>query len=182
MTTLTAPPASSTLSAAPIETLADLMERLGGVPLNRIRFRPSPGTAVEQDVLDAEKQGAVVRTGGRRAGGENDGLQRIPPGRFPHRDSERLRPVAQSGPVTGRTRTFRLFPGLVRIPDVAFTSWDRMPDRRAPDAPMPHLAPDLAVEVLSESNTPGEMLRKRREYFTAGVRLVWLADPDPANR
>ena len=40
------------------------------------------------------------------------------------------------------------------------------------------LAPDLAVEVLSESNTPAEMARKRQEYFTAGVRLVWFVDPD----
>jgi Uma2 family endonuclease len=44
--------------------------------------------------------------------------------------------------------------------------------------PIPGLAPDLVVEVLSESNTEGEMARKRREYFTAGVRIVWLIDPE----
>ena len=38
------------------------------------------------------------------------------------------------------------------------------------------LAPDLAVEVLSESNTRDEMDRKRRECFDAGVRLVWMID------
>ena len=54
-------------------------------------------------------------------------------------------------------------------------NWDRVPNRRVPDEPIPHLAPDLAVEVLSQSNTPGEMARKRRDYFSAGVRLVWLA-------
>jgi Uma2 family endonuclease len=37
--------------------------------------------------------------------------------------------------------------------------------------------PDLTVEVLSKSNTPKEMERKRREYFDAGVRLVWIIDP-----
>ena len=37
--------------------------------------------------------------------------------------------------------------------------------------------PDLAVEVLSESNTAEEMARKLREYFAAGVRLVWMIDP-----
>ena len=47
----------------------------------------------------------------------------------------------------------RLFPGLVRIPDVAFASWDRFPDRKIPEEPIPSLAPDLVVEVLSESNT-----------------------------
>jgi Uma2 family endonuclease len=35
----------------------------------------------------------------------------------------------------------------------------------------------LAVEVLSLSNTAGEMARKRDEYFRAGVRLVWEIDP-----
>jgi Uma2 family endonuclease len=46
-----------------------------------------------------------------------------------------------------------------------------------PTEAIPGLAPNLAVEVLSESNTPGEMARKRREYFAAGVQLVWLVDP-----
>ena len=32
--------------------------------------------------------------------------------------------------------------------------------------------------MLSESNTPREMERKRREYFDAGVELVWMVDPD----
>jgi len=36
---------------------------------------------------------------------------------------------------------------------------------------------DLAVEVLSEGNTRGEMERKLRDYFNAGVRLVWYLDP-----
>jgi Uma2 family endonuclease len=72
----------------------------------------------------------------------------------------------------------RLASGLVRIPDVAFVSWDRLPGRRVPVEPIPGLAPDLVVEVLSESNTEGEMARKRREYFTAGVRIVWLIDPE----
>jgi hypothetical protein len=34
-----------------IETLADLHERLGRVPLYRIRCHPAPGTATEADVL-----------------------------------------------------------------------------------------------------------------------------------
>lgn len=71
----------------------------------------------------------------------------------------------------------RLFPGLVRIPDVAFASWSRLPGRTVPTEPIPDLVPDLAVEVLSVSNTPREMERKLGEYFAAGVCLVWLIDP-----
>jgi len=52
------------------------------------------------------------------------------------------------------------------------------PERRMPTGPIPNLALDLVVEVLSESNTPGEMQCKRREYFKAGVRLVWLINPE----
>src|SRR5439155_23923660 len=70
----------------------------------------------------------------------------------------------------------RLFPGLVRGPDVAFASWDRFPNRKVPEEPIPSLAPDLVIEVLSKSNTRPEMKRKRGEYFAAGVLLVWEVD------
>jgi Uma2 family endonuclease len=70
-----------------------------------------------------------------------------------------------------------LAPGLVRGPDVAFISWDRFPNRRLPAERVPGVAPDLAVEVLSEGNTEAEMARKLEEYFATGVRLVWYLDP-----
>ena len=34
-----------------LDTLADLLEHLGGIHPNRVRFRPSPGTATEEEVL-----------------------------------------------------------------------------------------------------------------------------------
>ena len=82
------------------------------------------------------------------------------------------------GLVSGADGMMRLFPGLVRIPDVAFVSWDRVPGGRIPADPIADFAPDLAVEVLSRWNTKAEMARKRREYFAAGVRLVWVVDPE----
>jgi Uma2 family endonuclease len=81
------------------------------------------------------------------------------------------------GLVTGADGTMELSADLVRIPDVAFTNWDRLPGRRYPAAPIPRLVPNLAVEVLSRSNTPGEMAAKRQDYFTAGVEVVWEIDP-----
>jgi len=81
------------------------------------------------------------------------------------------------GIVLGEAGTLRLAPGLVRIPDVSFISWSHFPNRELPAEPIPDLAPDLAVEVLSEGNTPQEMALKLREYFSAGVRLVWYVDP-----
>jgi Uma2 family endonuclease len=82
------------------------------------------------------------------------------------------------GMITAPDGTIRLWPGRVRIPDVAYFSWDRLPDRRIPDRPIPEIAPDIAVEILSESNTKKEMEIKRQEYFRVGARLVWEIDPE----
>jgi Uma2 family endonuclease len=37
----------------------------------------------------------------------------------------------------------------------------------------------LAVEVLSEGNTPVEIDQKLGEYFSSGTRLAWVIDPRP---
>jgi Uma2 family endonuclease len=81
------------------------------------------------------------------------------------------------GICVGADGMMRIAPGLVRIPDVSFITWDRLPRRESPREPIPDMAPDLAVEVLSEGNTKQEMVRKVREYFESGVVLVWLIDP-----
>jgi Uma2 family endonuclease len=81
------------------------------------------------------------------------------------------------GVVTTADGMIRLPQNLVRIPDVMYASWDRFPGGEVTSEPAPEIVPDLAVEVLSEGNTRGEMNRKLREYFRAGVRLVWIVDP-----
>ena len=81
------------------------------------------------------------------------------------------------GQVVGADAMMRLFPGLVRLPDAAFISWGRYPRKKRRRGEIPTVAPDLVVEVLSKGNTPKEMARKLREYFKAGVRLVWYVDP-----
>ena len=67
--------------------------------------------------------------------------------------------------------------GLVRIPDVSFIPWSRIPGEVVPDEPIPRIIPTLTVEVLSRSNTPAEIDRKIRDYFSAGVKLAWVIDP-----
>jgi Uma2 family endonuclease len=68
-------------------------------------------------------------------------------------------------------------PDTVRAADVAFISnerYDRLKSRRKfLDVP-----PELVVEVLSPDDPASELIRKLSEYFAAGVRLVWVADPD----
>lgn len=160
-------------------TLADLVHNLGDVPLERIAAQPALGAATEDDVLRSLR-------GEKRLYELVDGvLVEKPMGYYESLLAGILIRLLGAyvdehdlGIILAPDGTLRLAPGLVRIPDVSFISWTHFPGRVLPREPIPDLAPDLAVEILSESNTPGEMQRKLREYFAAGTRLVWLADPD----
>lgn len=68
--------------------------------------------------------------------------------------------------------------GNKRRPDLAFVSFARWPrGRRVPSAETWDVVPDLAVEVISPSNTAADMVVKIDEFFAAGVRLVWVVYP-----
>lgn len=68
--------------------------------------------------------------------------------------------------------------GLQRRPDVAFVSYQRWPrNRRVPGAEAWDVVPDLAVEVVSRSNSALEILAKIREYFQGGCLRIWLVYP-----
>ncbi len=159
-------------------TIADLLKRLGNIPASRVRLYPTPGTATEKDVtrvLDRENRPCELVEGTlvEKPVGYDES---VIAGLILTSLNNFVRP-RKLGIVTGPDGTIKLFAGLVRIPDVAFASWDRFPDRKRPGTPIPQLAPDLVVEVLSKSNTKLEMKRKLKEYFAAGVRLVWIVDP-----
>jgi Uma2 family endonuclease len=81
------------------------------------------------------------------------------------------------GVVLGADGAMRFMPGLVRIPDVSFISRYRLVDGELPDAPLPDLVPNLAIEVLSKGNTKKEMKRKLQDYFRCGVELAWVLQP-----
>ncbi len=170
----------SMITAAPpsdIETLDQLVERLGSVPLERIRLRPAPGTATEADLLAED-------AAGRRLCELVDGvLVEKPAGFLESRLAHILGYLIESyleqnriGIVSGADGPIRLIVGLVRMPDVAFFSRGRLPGGQIPRDAIANVIPDLAVEVISRKNTAAEMRRKVREYFEAGVRLVWLVD------
>ena len=155
-------------------TLQDLVDRLGGIPLSRILARPAPGTATLQDLIATKNCELVDGVLVEKAMGYRESL-------LAGALISLLRAFVMPrnlGLVTGEGGTVRFAPGLVRVPDVAFISWSRIPGGRVPHEPVPQIAPDLAIEVLSESNTKREMQRKRAEYFEAGVDVVWEVDPD----
>ena len=168
----------ATIAPPEIKTLADLRQRLGRIPLDRIWFHPAPGTATEKDVIEAEQRenrlcelvdGTLVE----KAVGFEEARLAIELAYLIkcYLDENDL------GICVGADGMMRIASGLVRIPDLSFVTWDRLPGRESPQEPIPDLAPNLAVEVLSEGNTKAEMARKVREYFEAGVMLVWLIDP-----
>ncbi len=94
----------------------------------------------------------------------------------------RLLALAQErklGHVMGADAGFRLPSKNVRSPDVSFVASGRFPDDKPP-VDFGSVAPDLAVEVLSPHDRPRHVLDKVGEYLEAGVRLIWVIDPQRA--
>lgn len=161
------------------DNLAELVERLGHVPLDRIRMRPPPGTATEKDVLAAER-GPRKRLCELIDGVLVEKAMAVRESLLAAALIQVLADFVQRndlGIVLGADGMIRLFPGQVRIPDVSFVAWERLPGEEVPDEAIGSFVPNLTVEVLSPSNTRAEMERKLRDYFLAGVELVWLIDP-----
>lgn len=68
--------------------------------------------------------------------------------------------------------------GRKRRPDVAFVSFDRWPrQRRLPRSEAWEVVPNLAVEVVSQTNSVEDIVDKVAEYFRAGVERVWVILP-----
>jgi Uma2 family endonuclease len=169
-----------TTTAIQPETVDDLLERLGGIPGYRLIVVPPPGQATEADVLrwlEAPRKRICELIDGMLVEKGMGYAESMLGAYVAEKLNAHVRP-RNLGLVSIADGTLRLWAGRVRIPDVAFTSWDRMPGRKRPPEPIPDLCPDIAVEVLSDSNTAREMVLKREDYFTAGVRLVWEIDPE----
>src|SRR4051794_39013542 len=130
-----------------VENFRELLDRLGDVPLERILTKPPPGTATEDDVLAAEAaprkrlcelvDGVLVE----KAMGTKEGLLASVLvhllWNFVEKDD--------LGLVLGEGGMLRLFPGRVRIPDVAFISKENAARRRRSRSSIADLFPDLAV-------------------------------------
>lgn len=165
------------MSIALPTTWEERLHDLGNIPASRVRTDPTPGTATVEDVTrirDTERRlfelvdGTLVE----KSMGWQESLLAGVLLHWLHSylDSNRL------GVATGADGMTRLFGDTVRGPDVAFVAWERMPNGQIPKDPIPDLVPNFVIEVLSTSNTYAEMSRKRREYFHAGVEVLWMVD------
>jgi Uma2 family endonuclease len=159
-------------------TVADLYHRFGPIQFERIRQNPPPGSGTVDDVV--------------RLNDHEDRLYELVDGILLEKTvgvQESIIAVTIAtllsifvkprglGLVAGADGTIQLDINLVRIPDVSFISWERVPGGEVPEEPVPLLVPDLTVEVISRSNTRKEMDEKLQEYFEKGVRLVWYVRP-----
>jgi Uma2 family endonuclease len=161
------------------EDMGELLERLGNISPKRVCMNPLPGTATERDLIRMH--------GARRALYELVDGTLVEKG-MGHKEAAvglelgaLLWTFLQQhdlGYCTGADDLVRVMPKLVRGPDVAFVSWETRPERVIPQEQISTKVPDLAVEVLSPSNTRKEMQIKLKEYFLGGVKLVWIIDPE----
>ncbi|MBK7780565.1 MAG: Uma2 family endonuclease [Ardenticatenia bacterium] len=71
-----------------------------------------------------------------------------------------------------------LHPDRIRAADVAFITDERFAQIRS--SCYLDVAPDVVVEVLSPEYTWTQMMDKLRDYFSIGLRSVWVADPNRA--
>lgn len=159
--------------------VAELVADLGDIPLKRIRMTPTPGTATIGDVTannDSALRTATVEL--------VDGTLVEKPVGMPESEAAMVvggylgewNRKAKLGFFTGEAGVVQLFKDTARAPDVSFFRFDQFPQGQPPKGQVPWMYPDLAVEILSPSNTRRELTKKRREYFAAGTRLVWEVD------
>src|SRR5438128_6631115 len=166
MTQLAAPPTPPVPPVSPFKTVADLLYQLGDVPPQRVLLDPWPGTATEADVIryvDGDDKHLVELIDGT--------LVEKPMGQYEARVGGMLYRLLDEyaechdlGVCYPADATLRVLPRQVRLPDASFVPWAKLPNRELPDEAVAALVPDLAAEVLSESNTRQEMERKRRDY------------------
>ena len=110
-------------------TVDDLLKQLGGIDPVRVLMKPLPGTATEADLIaaNAKKPGICELVDGvlveKGMGYVESNLAMYLGGLLNAFIIPR-----NLGIVSGPDGMMRLFPGLVREPDIAFASWD--PDPR----------------------------------------------------
>ena len=172
----------ATLLDPQTDTLEDLLHRLGDVSPARVRLFPSPGTATLDDLIAHNERpdtrvcewvdGTLVE---KAVGAYESWVGFILGGElYIHLRDQDL------GMIYGEAAVLRILPKVGRAPAVAFVAWSSLPGAKPPPRSdrVPSVVPDLVIEILSHSNTPREMARKRTEYFAAGVRVVWEVEPD----
>ena len=181
MTLATPPLTARVLTQRRFHSGREWIASLGDIPLDRVIFDPWPGTATEADLLryvERDKRLCELIDGTlvEKAVGFHQGEvgAELIGNLFIWNRSHGDQFVLAGADATLRMESV----DRIRLPDVCAISRERLPNGKLPPEPVPALAPDLAVEILSPSNTRAEMRQKLAEYFGNGTRLAWLIDPN----
>jgi Uma2 family endonuclease len=161
-----------------VRTLADFLHWLGDVPADRVLLRPPPGLANASDALRIERHdnrlcelvsGVLVekRLGYKEASVAAALLAALEE----HVQAKKL------GIVTGPDGLYRLGDHLVRAPSVAFCAEGSFRRDATPGEAVAGIIPQLVVEIIDGSAT-AELDRRLFDYFSAGIKLVWVIDLD----
>jgi Uma2 family endonuclease len=158
-------------------SIGDLIKNLGGISPSRICYTPSPGTATVKDLIRVNRQqtGIYELVEGTLVEKFMGCVEGFLAAEIIFLLLEFVKP-RRLGFVGGPDATMRILPGIVRAADVSFVSRDKFPNGKITRDPVPDLVPDLAIELISKGDRPGEIKKKRREYFRSGVRAVWEID------
>ena len=157
--------------------LDDLQAHLAGIPLSRIRTFPPPGMATDEDAFAIRREEGVLCevVDGVLVEKTMGWLESTIAVYLSHLIHQYLEgnPL---GEVLGGDGPIRTGSRQTRLPNVSFVRQERLSAEAYAKKVCP-VAPDLAVEVLSEGNTAQEIDRKLDEYFAGGTQLAWIIDP-----
>ncbi|MBA3945510.1 MAG: Uma2 family endonuclease [Herpetosiphonaceae bacterium] len=141
-------------------------------------------SAVAQQVMTAEAFWQMQETDLQRDLIRGEMIERMPPGgqhgAIASELNAQLRTWAKTGAkgCVGVESGFILArnPDTVRSPDIFYVRADRIPETGIPEG-FWELAPDLAVEVVSPSESAADVRDKVRDYLAAGTQLMWVIYP-----
>ena len=161
------------------DTLADLLERLGGIPAARVFLDPPPGTVTFEHFeridgrLGEWRCELVSNTLVRRTASMAQGVVQATVGTkiMNFVEPERLGVCAMAAP-------HLMVNGNVRRPAFSFVAYADIPDRAMLRQNAPPLPPTLAVDTFVAGNTEAEFRMKHDECFASGCRLAWVLFPD----
>ena len=163
-----------------VPRLADILAPVGDIPLDRILWDPLPGTATEADMI-------------RLVDGDSKVLVELIDGILVEKPMSKLASYLTAtlmailvrfvrkqnlGLVGTPDLMMRVSKHRIRLPDISYTCWERQLLLDDDTSGIIPFAPDLAVEVLSPSNTRAEMRKKVQEYFAGGSQSVWIVNAE----
>lgn len=87
------------------------------------------------------------------------------------------------GVVLDSSTGFWMFNRNCRAPDISFVPRTRLENLKFKPSSRKFFpgAPDLAVEILSPSNSRSEIDARLRDFFASGTQIAWLINPDTAS-